>query len=241
MTNEVSVFQFNQSQQVRVIVRDGEPWFCAADVCRVLDIKNGKHLVKSRLDADGVVQNYLIDSMGRRQQNNMINEPNLYRLIFRSDKKEAKQFQDWVFNEVLPQIRKTGSYQGDMPSLEPISHAQRMALKREVNKLDSGWVFKHEDIGFGFYNLVRVKYNLHHIDELPAIHFDSVMAMVKEVSARHEQMIDVFNDIRRYLLNEFILGNSIWTPTVKKRFKQQIGKSLPPRPDWVKLNNQLTH
>jgi prophage antirepressor-like protein len=240
MTNEVSVFQFNQSQQVRVIVRDGEPWFCAADVCRVLDIKNGKHLVKSRLDADGVVQDYLIDSMGRRQQNNMINEPNLYRLIFRSDKNEAKQFQDWVFNDVLPQIRKAGSYQGDMPKVLSITHAQRMELKNKVDRLHT-WLYDGQQVSQPFYNMVRVKYQIKHIEELPRVHFDEVMQLADMIRKRVDDVLGFMMDFKKQIMNEYIMGGAPWTPTIKKHWEQQFMASLPERPNWLEMNNQLKH
>lgn len=65
--------------------------------------------VKKRLDEKGVYRIYALTN-GGKQQLIFIDEPNLYRCIFRSDKKKAKEFQDWVFNEVLPSIRTTGGY-----------------------------------------------------------------------------------------------------------------------------------
>jgi len=86
----------------------GEIWFCLKDACDILEIENHRHVL-TRLDQKGVVLNDSLSS-GGIQKTNFINEPNLYRVIFRSDKPQAKAFQDWVFEEVLPTIRKTGSY-----------------------------------------------------------------------------------------------------------------------------------
>jgi len=104
----LQIFHFRE-QQVRTILIDGNPWFVIADACKVLEIANVGNAI-SRLDQDGIRQADVIDSIGRSQQTTVGNEPNLYRLIFRSDKPQAKAFQDWVYGEVLPAIRKTASY-----------------------------------------------------------------------------------------------------------------------------------
>ncbi|HAF6262443.1 TPA: hypothetical protein G9F11_005163 [Salmonella enterica] len=109
MTTQLTHFYFRHSS-VRIQVIDGEPWFCLSDVAKILEIKNSRDLLSKQLDKDGVDKIYIIDSLSRKQEAAFINEPNLYRVIFRSNKPEARQFQDWVFNEVLPTIRKTGHY-----------------------------------------------------------------------------------------------------------------------------------
>ena len=79
-----------------------------ADVCRVLDLQVTP--TKNRLKPDGVSLIKVIDSLGREQEATFITEQNLYKVIMRSDKPQAEPFQDWVCGEVLPSIRKTGSY-----------------------------------------------------------------------------------------------------------------------------------
>lgn len=106
--NEIQIFNF-QGSEVRVVNVNNEPWFCLADVCKVLDIANPSDC-KSRLKSDGIVTTEVIDKLGRRQQAVFINEPNLYKVIFQSRKPEAEKFTDWVTGEVLPSIRKTGGY-----------------------------------------------------------------------------------------------------------------------------------
>lgn len=108
---KISVFDF-KNQSVRTsIEQDGSVWFCLADVCRVLHIKNPRRVAREMLKQDGVRKTYITDNLNREQEIIIVNEPNLYRVIFRSNKAEARQFQDWVFEEVLPQIRQTGMYQ----------------------------------------------------------------------------------------------------------------------------------
>ena len=93
---------------VRVVNIDGEPWFVATDVAAILELANVRSSL-ALLDADerGV---QTVDTPGGAQQMNCINEPGLYSLILRSRKPEARDFKRWVTHEVLPSIRKTGSY-----------------------------------------------------------------------------------------------------------------------------------
>ncbi len=95
---------------LRTVSIDGEPWFMAADVCAALSIANSRDAV-TRLDEDerGVAT---IDTLGGAQEMATVNESGLYSLIVGSRKPEAKRFKKWVTSEVLPQIRKTGSYNG---------------------------------------------------------------------------------------------------------------------------------
>ena len=88
---------------------DGEIWFVAKDVCKVLSIKNHKDAV-SRLDDDEKDEVGITDPIGRTQKTLIVNESGLYSLVFMSRKPEAKKFRKWVTSEVLPSIRKTGSY-----------------------------------------------------------------------------------------------------------------------------------
>jgi prophage antirepressor-like protein len=132
-------FSFQESHDVRIQVIAGEPWFCLKDVCEVLDIKNVSQL-SSQLDEKGICKTYT-PTKGGKQQLVYVNEPNLYRVIFRSNKPEAKQFQDWVFNEVLPMIRKTGSYQ-QKPTSEPLSNSDMQNIKRLVWLMTGGMKFE---------------------------------------------------------------------------------------------------
>ncbi|MDI4500799.1 phage repressor protein [Moraxella nonliquefaciens] len=106
---EMSIFDF-KNQPVRVEFKNGEPLFCLTDIASILDLGNANPS-RFNLSKDGVHKMYSVDSKGRKNEITFISEPNLYRVIFRSNKKEAVKFQDWVFEEVLPQIRKTGQYQ----------------------------------------------------------------------------------------------------------------------------------
>lgn len=115
----VTIFENAQFGRVRTAGTSEKPMFALADVCRVLDLGNPSQ-VKTRLRTCGVITNEVSSPIvshgvntGRTKQTKLtfINEPNLYRCIFQSRKKEAEAFQDWVFEEVLPAIRAKGQYQ----------------------------------------------------------------------------------------------------------------------------------
>ena len=107
MKNSISVYNFNQNQ-VRTANIDNQPYFNLNDCCEALGIARG-YKSAVRLSAEGVRETSLLTD-GGVQKAKFINEPNLYRLIFRSNKPQAQAFADWVYNEVLPSIRKTGSF-----------------------------------------------------------------------------------------------------------------------------------
>ena len=107
MKNQISVYNFNQNK-IRTTTVDGEPFFNLNDCCEALGIVRG-YKSTVRLSPEGVRETSLL-TPGGLQVSKFINEPNLYRLIFRSNKPQAQAFADWVYSEVLPSIRKTGAY-----------------------------------------------------------------------------------------------------------------------------------
>lgn len=115
MQHTMKVFETAKKEKFRVIDRNGEPWFMIAEVCETLGIANASDAA-SRLDDDEKSSIYLDDAMGRRRSSTIINESGLYSIILGSKKPEAKAFKKWVTNEVLPQIRRTGSYGARVPA-----------------------------------------------------------------------------------------------------------------------------
>lgn len=104
MNNALQVFNFEQ-REVRVVMKDGEPWWVAKDVCDVLELSNPTMALEG-LDEDERAKFCL----GRQGDANIITESGLYTLVMRSNKPEAKRFRKWVTSEVLPTIRKHGAY-----------------------------------------------------------------------------------------------------------------------------------
>ena len=104
----------NENFEVRVAVdENNEPLFCLSDVCKVLELTNAsvvKNAIASEFDDDLSLTYPIFDSLGREQNATFISEPQLYFVLMRSDKPNAKPFRMFVNKEVLPSIRKTGSY-----------------------------------------------------------------------------------------------------------------------------------
>lgn len=105
MENTLHVFTNAQFGQVRTITKDGEPWFVAADVCRILELSNPSVAI-DRLDEDERAK----FNLGRQGEGYAVNEPGLYSLVLGSRKPEAKAFKRWITHEVIPTIRKHGIY-----------------------------------------------------------------------------------------------------------------------------------
>lgn len=105
-----NIIPFNfKGAAVRVVDRNGEPWFVAADVCRVLEHSNPTMAVAG-LDSEDRDTLNIAEGIAGNPNKTVINESGLYSLILTSRKPEAKVFKKWVTGEVLPQIRKTGGY-----------------------------------------------------------------------------------------------------------------------------------
>lgn len=112
--NDIQIFKNDRFGEVRVTEVNGNPYFVAKDVCEVLAISNNRDAV-SRLDDDEKCAVGIADAIGREQMMTVVSESGLYELIFQSRKPEAKAFKKWVKTEVLPSIRKTGSYTMALP------------------------------------------------------------------------------------------------------------------------------
>ena len=123
MSINITPFSF-EGFAVRTIQIDGEPWFVAADVCDSLTVATEQ---TRRLDEDEKGLR-TVQTLGGPQDMLIINESGLYSLILTSRKPEAKRFKKWVTSEVLPSIRKTGSYSVQAPAVpQSLSAALRLA------------------------------------------------------------------------------------------------------------------
>lgn len=126
---EITPFNFG-SNIVRVVSRNNDPWFVANDVCKALGYSNTSKAIADHLDDD---ERYN-ESLDRGGSLLLISESGLYALILRSRKPEARKFAKWVTSEVLPTIRKTGSYQSNTQS-------QRTAMAHQLASQATAQVF----------------------------------------------------------------------------------------------------
>jgi prophage antirepressor-like protein len=137
MLDLMKTFDFEE-QPVRGLLIDGEPWMVANDVCRVLDLANPRQVV-SALDEDekGV---HTMDTLGGQQEMTIISESGFYALVFTSRKPEAKRFRKWVTSEVLPALRRDGSYidplhLGAAPERQPIDFMARRDIDQWLSMI----------------------------------------------------------------------------------------------------------
>lgn len=131
---ELQIFSNSEFGEIRTITKDDEPMFCLIDICKALEISNPT-MVAQRLDDD---ERTKLD-LGRQGETNFITESGLYAVILRSDKPNAKKFRKWVTSEVLPSIRKTGSYG------KPLTTSEQIRLLAQGNTELTERVDKVED------------------------------------------------------------------------------------------------
>lgn len=134
----IEPFNFNNNP-VRVVMIDGEPWFVAADVARVLGYRDAANAV--RILRDKETGTHLMSTRGGLQELKVITEQGLYRLVMRSDKAEAEAFQDWVTGEVLPAIRRTGAY---VASSEPLDRLDMLQVMIDQMRADRDRLNTHD-------------------------------------------------------------------------------------------------
>lgn len=130
MNNEIQIFKSEQFGEIRTAGTADEPKFCAADICRALGYTNGPKAVKDHCDEGDITKRYTPTTSGD-QLMTFINESGMYALIFGSKLSTAKQFKKWVTSEVLPTIRKTGSYNIQQMSRKELA---MMIVKAEEEK-----------------------------------------------------------------------------------------------------------
>lgn len=132
--NELQIFNNDEFGEIRTAVVNNEPMFCLIDICKALELSNSR-IVADRLDED---ERRKLD-LPRQGETWFVTESGLYAVILRSDKPNAKKFRKWITSEVLPSIRKTGSY------TKPMTTAEKIQLLAQGNEELSGRVEKVED------------------------------------------------------------------------------------------------
>ena len=110
MRNELQIFNSPEFGQIRSIMIEGEPWFVGRDVAGALGYSEPQKAIRRHVDTEDGMKRPITDSASKEQQTIVINESGLYSLILSSKMPNAKRFKRWVTSEVLPALRKTGSY-----------------------------------------------------------------------------------------------------------------------------------
>lgn len=135
--NDLQVFTNPQFGELRSITIDGEPWFVGNDVAGALGYSAGRNAIAAHVDAEDKLT-HQISAAGQMRDVTFINESGVYALVFGSKLESAKAFKRWVTSEVLPSIRKTGSYQRPMTAAEQLLAQANVLveLERRVENQD---------------------------------------------------------------------------------------------------------
>lgn len=128
MENKLQIFNNPEFGQIRTLEIDGEPWFVGKDVATLLGYSNPRDAISKHVDDEDRDVVAIRDAIGRMQDTPIINESGLYSLVLCSKLPSAKKFKRWITSEVLPALRKTGSYQA-----KPKTAAELFAMQVQVN------------------------------------------------------------------------------------------------------------
>lgn len=183
MSNQTQLSTFNfESNSIRTLVINNEPWFVAKDLCNAINISNYRDAIE-RLDEDekGVA---LTDTLGGKQEMNIVSESGMYALILRCRDAVKKgsvphRFRKWVTSEVLPQIRKTGSY-------SKTTVDQRTGLRNAVNMLVSKKGLIYSDA----YHLIHQRFNVESIEDLTLEQLPQAVEYVHRIVLDGELIIE---------------------------------------------------
>lgn len=141
MVNNLQLFKF-EGKEVRTLEVNGTPWFVGKDLTNILGYKNGSRDINSHVDEEDKLR-YQISTAGQMREQILVNESGMFSLILSSQLPSAKKFKHWVTSEVLPAIRKTGSYQ------LPQTPEERLKLAMEATiHLDERMTNVEKDVDF---------------------------------------------------------------------------------------------
>lgn len=130
MSNEI--VKLYQENPIRIIERNGEPWFVAKDVCKVLELDMASGARGLDPDEKGL---HIMQTRGGEQKIQIVSEAGLYSIILRSRKPEAKAFKRWITHEILPSIRRNGAYVHEAAKYEDVLRAVLEAQDRHVGQV----------------------------------------------------------------------------------------------------------
>ena len=164
------------------------------------------------------------------------------RLVVGSNLPGAVAFESWVFDEVIPSIIKTGRYQvaapEPIPDYERCTTRQQQELATAMSRAFSYGLFGQEGTQHGF-NRLRLAHRLHNIADLPAADFERALATVGEIAAMNLAFVIWVGELKKVYLAEYVEAGGPWTLWLKREWKKQMGTALPPRPDWLAIQEQL--
>ncbi|WP_339419056.1 MULTISPECIES: BRO family protein [unclassified Pseudomonas] len=251
--NSTNVISFNfGKQQVRTLLIEGQPWFVAADVCASLAIGNVSLAVNGRADrdTDGLDEDEkgiaTVNTHSGAQEMLVVNESGLYALIFKSRKAEAKRFKKWVTAEVLPAIRKQGSYEDSSNKMKTlmddlVDMTETCTLKglarHKVAHLPASI---QRSASARIYSAVHTRFNVPRLELIPASQFESACNFIAAYAVLEGEFIpkgqgksfdipEKLGECERYLVSADHHGNRQVAPVPMGAFvltRQQFMQAM---------------
>ena len=124
------------------------------------------------------------------------------------------------------------------PTITTITPAQQRQLADAVQQAMCGWVFTKQHVNH-VYNALRVDFHLERIADLPASDFEHALSRVDQIRAMNGEFLRWIGDVRETYLRDYLMGGAPWTPNLKREWKKQMRTALPPRPNWLEIQQQL--
>ena len=193
-----TVYAFSTTE-LRVVMIKDEPWFVAVDVCNALSIGNPSDSIRS-LDEDEVTLGTI---EGSHRATNLINESGLYSLIFKSRKPEAKKFKRWVTHEVLPAIRKTGSYgtpQWQQPDRAPYQLREQLAAA--IRSVTVG--FRGKGASYAINERIRNHFGVRRVEDLTTQQAQDAIVMVKHLAPHTQRWVKAMNQAEKDYIRQVL-------------------------------------
>lgn len=213
---QLKIFESEEFGSIRTVMRDGEVWFVGKDVAEALGFTNSRDAIATHVfDDDKGVE--IIDTLGGKQKMTAINESGLYALVFGSRLESAKRFKRWVTSEVLPAIRKTGSYEMDeySPEMKAILMHDKKLVKIDNRVTD---LENHMTIDYGQQTVLGDEVNKAVLDALGGKYSNAYNEIGKKVFAecnrdlKHYFHVNARNNVPKKRYYEALEYIQEWKP-----------------------------
>ena len=213
---QLKIFENEEFGQVRTINIDGEPWFVGKDVAKILGYKDTSDAMRRHVDDEDKLTRCFTDS-GQKRELYIINESGLYSVILSSKLPSAKRFKRWVTSEVLPVIRKTGSYEMDdySPEMKAILMHDKKLVKIDNRVTD---LENHMTIDYGEQVVLGDEVNKAVLDALGGKHSNAYNEIGKKVFAecnrdlKHYFHVNARNNVPKKRYYEALEYIQEWKP-----------------------------
>jgi prophage antirepressor-like protein len=204
--NQLEIFKNREFGEIRTVTVDGEPWFVAKDIAEILQYTNTQKAIRDHVDEEDKLTERIVLS-GQNREVICINESGLYSLILSSKMPGAKRFKRWVTSEVLPQIRRTGTYQ------KPLT-------PQEMMRVQLGMIDGHEERITHLENTMTIDYEQQ--QELKKTVNKRVIEVLggKKAPAYKEMSKKVFSECNHDIQDYFRVNSRNNIPT--KRYQEAV-------------------